>query len=490
MASACGTASRSSAAVSDVRTECVHVESDDSRSPDFPVLYARIVASGQGVVVVGAQHPQLRRQQFLELPDRRGQSPGPPVGDARLFRGGQGGGMVRGPAPAAAPPAVPRQRPSVFSARNLQPGIQRGRSMSQADTLRNEIARLSKKEAALKKDLAKHRDAEQKALAQAAHKRREAARTKSDATRRVAGAAAEHEEKKAAAAAKSSADAYKKIADNIDAIARKQKSLDAALGQKQRESDRADEQRRRKERAHAREIQRLSRPTTEIRYVEIHPPKPEPLRVLYLTANPQAVERTITNPDGSVVQEGVWLRVDREVRAVKEQIRGSKYRDQIIVEHLSAVTLLDIFNGLNDHRPHVVHFSGHADALGVLLEDEHGSEWGAGLDFPQLARVLGATDSPPDLLVVNACESLEGAEDLLQTVPVVIGMSDSIHDVPAIAFAAHFYAGIASGQSVGSSLDQAKLKMELLALGDEDLPQAKAREDVDLFGHILIQPPS
>jgi hypothetical protein len=361
--------------------------------------------------------------------------------------------------------------------------------MSRVDTLRSDIARLVKKGATLTKDLAKHRDVEQKATATATRKRRDAARARSDASRRMAESAAEREEKKAAAAVKAAADVERKIGDNTDAIAKKQKSLDTALTLQQRDHDRSDDQRRRKEKSHAREVARLNRPT-QIRYVEIHPPKPEPLRVLYLTANPHAIERTITKPDGSVVQEGVWLRVDREVRAVKDQIRSSKYRDQIYIEHLPAVTGLDIFNGLNDHRPHVVHFSGHANAQGVLLEDEDGTEHGAGLDFSFLARMLGATDTPPDLLVLNACESLEGAEDLLQTVPVVVGMSDSVNDPAAIAFAAHFYAGIASGQSVGSSLEQAKLKMELLALGDEDLPEARARDDVDLFSHVLIEPPS
>ena len=72
---------------------------------------------------------------------------------------------------------------------------------------------------------------------------------------------------------------------------------------------------------------------------------------------------------------------------------------------------LDLIDGLNDHRPHVVHFSGHASAWGLLLENEQGSQDGVGLAFDLLARVLGATDEPPRLVVLNACESL-GAQTI------------------------------------------------------------------------------
>jgi hypothetical protein len=85
--------------------------------------------------------------------------------------------------------------------------------------------------------------------------------------------------------------------------------------------------------------------------------------------------------------------------------------------------------------PHVVHFSGHADADGLLMENDAGED-GDDVGFTLLARILGATDDPPRLVVLNACESLDGADDLLQTVPVVVGMSDSIDDTSAIVFAA------------------------------------------------------
>ncbi|MEU8718245.1 CHAT domain-containing protein [Streptomyces sp. NPDC048663] len=107
--------------------------------------------------------------------------------------------------------------------------------------------------------------------------------------------------------------------------------------------------------------------------------------------------------------------MDFEVRQVKDMLCKSKYRDLVAVEHLPAATAMDLLEGLNNHRPHVVHFSGHASSLGLLMENDAGTPGGAALDFSLLARVLGAPDEPPRLVVLNACESLEGADDLRST---------------------------------------------------------------------------
>lgn len=362
--------------------------------------------------------------------------------------------------------------------------------MARSDTLRSEIARLQDKGAGLTKDLAQQRGIASKASALAATKRSEALRTKSESTRRMAMSGVEREEQRAAEATKRAGDFEKKIADNSKAMASKQQALEVAIAGEQRAKDRNDDRRRRKEVEHAREIARLGRTASEVRYVHIQPPKPEPLRVLYLTANPEAVESQIEHPDGSIESNGVWLRVDLEVRQVKGMLRGTKYRDLVTLEHLPAATSLDLIQGLNDHRPHVVHFSGHANAWGILLEDTEGTTSGQGLDFSLFARILGATDTPPQLLVLNACESLEGAEILLRTVSAVVGMSDSIDDASAVVFAGHFYAAIASAQSVHSALGQAKAAMEAAALDGAELPQALSREDVDLRELVLVTPPA
>lgn len=366
--------------------------------------------------------------------------------------------------------------------------------MARSDTLRNEIARLETKKASLFADVAKHERAVSAAREAARRKREQAAKTKSDSPARSALNAAASEDRKVVAAETKIAKARKDIAATEKTIATKTTALQAAVAAEARTAAtaqrRTDVRRRRVEREHAREVGRLSTPSPQVRFIEVRPPEPEKLRVLYLTANPEAEEETVTDPDGTQHDYGTWLRVDQEVRQVKQALRGSKYRDMIEIHHAPAATANDLINGLNDHRPHVVHFSGHANSVGLLLENEAGDEDGHDVEFALLARILGATDDPPRLVVLNACESLDGAEDLLQTIPAVIGMSDSIGDTDAIVFATAFYAAIASAQSVASSMEQGKVRMEAASLGGSDLPELRTRDGVDPLDLILVTAPN
>jgi len=377
--------------------------------------------------------------------------------------------------------------------------VEIGLSVARGDTIRREIASLEDKKAGHAKVVAAQEKIAATAREAARKKREQASRSKNASTIRTALAAAEREEKKAAAAEAKAAKARKDMATVDKSIASKTTSLRAAEASARKAAQSAqrqsDARRRRDEISHARTVARASAPPPQIRYVEVRPPRPEPLRVLYLTSNPDAVETTVTNPDGSVVEQGTWLRVDQEVRQVRQGLRGSKYRDLVVVEHAPAATFSDLVDRLNDHRPHIVHFSGHADAFGVWMENAAGDGDGHDVDFTLLARLLGATDEPPRLVVLNACESLEGAEDLLSTVPVVIGMSDSIDDTAAIVFARSFYAAVASAQSVVSALEQAKVQMVAASMLDPDqvdhstLPTLRARDDVDPTTLILVTPP-
>lgn len=372
--------------------------------------------------------------------------------------------------------------------------------MARSDTLRREIAALGDKKAGHAKIVAAEGKIATAAREASRKKRDAAARSTNHSTIRSSLAAAEREEKKADAAEAKVAKARKDMAAIDKTIATKTTSLRTAEASEQKAAESLqrskDAKRRREELSHARAVAKASTPAQTIRYVAVTPPVPEPLRVLYLTSNPDATTSTVTSPDGTVVEQGAWLRVDQEVRQVKQGLRGSKYRDLVVVEHAPAATFSDLSDGLNDHRPHVVHFSGHADAFGLWMENDAGERDGQDVDFSLLARLLGATDRPPRLVVLNACESLEGADDLLQTVPVVIGMSDTIDDTAAVVFARSFYAALASAQSVATAVEQAKVQMVAASMFDTDqvdhshLPTVRARDDVDPATLVLVSPPA
>lgn len=357
-----------------------------------------------------------------------------------------------------------------------------------SDSLRSDIARLKSDEARLRKDLASQEKIAADAKAAANRERQAATRSKSAASVRSALATAERADKKATAADKKVGEISGKLAALANRIAAKERSLGNAQKSEQRTRDTQDSARRRKEIAHARELARVSRPP--IHYVPVRTPEPEKLRVLYLTANPDATETERVEADGAYVREGVWLRVDREVRSVRQAIRGSKFRDLIEIHHMPAATPEDILDGINDHRPHIVHFSGHGGDCAVYLEsDDPNAMEGVDLEFGLLAAALAATTTPPSLIVLNACDTLDGAEELLNAAPVIIAMSEEILDDAASIFAKRFYAAIASAQSVGAALKQAQAAIAMASLDQERGPAHISRDDVDIDTLVLVVPP-
>jgi hypothetical protein len=301
---------------------------------------------------------------------------------------------------------------------------------------------------------------------------------------------AESEERKAAAAASKLAAVIEKLARNSSDQNSKRRSLGAAeksereaverdekrrldtARRSQAASDRATDQRRRQEMDHAKALSRMASPT--MRHVYVREPEPERLRVLYLTASPD-----VGNP----------LRTDAEVNNVLKALRGAKHRDQVELHLRPAATSQDLMDGINDVRPHVIHFSGHGDGQGLLFDNASlDAPEGRQIPFELLTRLLDATDTPPALLVLNACETLAGSDSLLEVTPVVVAMADSVGDMAAGVFATHFYAGIASAQSVGAALRQAQVSMELALLEDAVAPQCVARAGIDVDQFILVKP--
>jgi len=189
------------------------------------------------------------------------------------------------------------------------------------------------------------------------------------------------------------------------------------------------------------------------------------VKVLYLTANPDP-----KNP----------LRVDAEVRQVQDEIRGPIYRDNIAVEYRPAADLNSLMEGLNDHRPQIVHFSGHGDKGGVAVDNpEVARRRVKAVSFDLLAKAISATDTPPEVIVLNACKSAGARKAFLPSARVVVVMRDSISDLAATTFAVKLYAAIAAGQSVKSAFAQGKVAIERASLNEAETPELLAAPGVN-----------
>ncbi len=156
------------------------------------------------------------------------------------------------------------------------------------------------------------------------------------------------------------------------------------------------------------------------------------------------------------------LRLDHEVKQIEGSLERSKLRDQFKLVVKWAVTDDDLRRALLDHKPEIVHFSGHGAGTG---------EGGSGRDFVtgpenqpgglafddgtgQVKRISGEAlaahfelcADPVKCVVLNACYSGAQAEAIARYVDFVIGMDRAIGDDAAIKFAVGFYDALGAGR--------------------------------------------
>ncbi len=187
------------------------------------------------------------------------------------------------------------------------------------------------------------------------------------------------------------------------------------------------------------------------------------LDVLYLTANPRGD-----------------LRVEAEVNQVQQEVRGSKLRDNIEVHYRPAADLDSLIQGLNDHAPAIIHFSGHGNESGVGTDDAKSARpAGKLVSFELLAKAIAATDTPPQVIVLNSCKSAGAKKSFFPPAKAIVAMGDSIGDLAATAFAAKFYAAIAAGQSLHSAFAQGKVAVEAVSIDEADTPELLLAENVN-----------
>lgn len=162
------------------------------------------------------------------------------------------------------------------------------------------------------------------------------------------------------------------------------------------------------------------------------------------------------------------LRLGDEIKKIRERLRegdqGRRYR----VETEWSVSANDLSRCLLEHKPTIVHFSGHGSPTGeIVLQGENGkTEVVPARALVGLFRILKRTE----IVVLNACYTTEQARALAQVVPQVIGMSRAIGDDSALRFAAGFYRGLAYGENYTTAFQLGCNEIDLAALPDGVVP--------------------
>jgi hypothetical protein len=126
-----------------------------------------------------------------------------------------------------------------------------------------------------------------------------------------------------------------------------------------------------------------------------------------------------------------------------------------------------------DVQPHIVHFSGHgAGEDGIVLEDEDSKIQLVSTKALESLFKLFASKGLKCVLL-NACFSEVQAEAINQHIPYVIGMSKSIGDKAAIAFAVAFYDALGVGENIGFAFDLACAAIEMANIPENLTPVLK-----------------
>ncbi len=196
------------------------------------------------------------------------------------------------------------------------------------------------------------------------------------------------------------------------------------------------------------------------------------IKALFLASNPKS-----TKP----------LELDREIREITEKIRAAEYRDSIDLISAWAVRPDDLLQLLNQHKPQIVHFSGHGSQSGeIILVDSRGEKKPVN---PRAIKALFQTlKGDIRVVILNACYSKIQAEAITQVIDCAIGMKDAIGDEAAIAFAASFYRAIGFGLSIKQAFDQGIVVLLLEGIPEESKPELLVKDGVDPEKIELIAP--
>ncbi len=166
---------------------------------------------------------------------------------------------------------------------------------------------------------------------------------------------------------------------------------------------------------------------------------------------------------------------------------SSKLRDAVQFRSLWATRPGDLQQALLKEDPDVVHFSGHGGGTaGVVLHSEAGTDTSL-VSSAALAQLFAVLKDNIRLVVLNACYSEEQARAIVEKIDFVVGVTDSIGDDEAGAFAAAFYRGLAYGKSVQTAFDLGLNELQLKGLmDDEAAPVLLIREGVDASAVTLL----
>jgi len=168
------------------------------------------------------------------------------------------------------------------------------------------------------------------------------------------------------------------------------------------------------------------------------------------------------------------LRLDEEVREIKNTLQLSPNRDEFQLITESAVRVDDLTRFLSNHQPTIVHFSGHGSGTdGLALEDNSGHK--QLVSTQALAKLFDLFQSQVECVLLNACYSESQATAIHQHIDCVVGMNQAIGDKAAIKFSVGFYTALAALRNYEDCFQMGCTSIDLQGIPEYLTPAIKIR---------------
>ncbi|MCP4220744.1 MAG: SAVED domain-containing protein [bacterium] len=175
--------------------------------------------------------------------------------------------------------------------------------------------------------------------------------------------------------------------------------------------------------------------------------------ILILSANPKVTDR---------------LRLDEEVREIEEGLNRSNRRDDFKIIPRWAINIRNLRRAILDNKPDIIHFCGHGQKDGIILEDE--------LGFPIVVNQEALTDlfrlvkDTVKCVLLIACLSESQAKAISKHIKTVIGMKKEIKDKAAIEFSVGFYDALGAGRPVEKAFEFGLNALKHMDNGEHEIP--------------------
>lgn len=181
-------------------------------------------------------------------------------------------------------------------------------------------------------------------------------------------------------------------------------------------------------------------------------PPTEKVRILFLGANSSTSR----------------MELGQEIKKIKTNLKLAKERDSLELRQEFAVTADTFMQAMIEEKPTIVHFSGHGEESGILLQDENGIL--KLVDAEALSRLFKLFKQWVQCVVLNSCYSIHQAEAIRLHIPYVIGMSAAVPDDASIAFSTGFYKAIGAGEEIPFAFELGKVAIRMEGISAENVP--------------------